>query len=675
VPVGATLDGALIHGGSIGAGASGTLAVTATPATYVDGTLSVDRRVFLAFYSRVRLTRPDITMNGELLPYLVDYVQLDDTLADPIRYAAFTLSTKRVAYHNPASLSRDSLPVQIDLWCGPPGTVMMWTAFHGTTETSQNTMPYRPRGAFKAVSDSALWANTKGCVNLPAFSGLTRGAIVKLFAESAGVTISNIDDLGGGVVNKPVDKAGMTVFELINQYGEVEGWIARATEDGTGLEVLDEDQFLEGSPIFVFDESNYFDTPQNLPNRPVTNWVLSTTVINNPTSDSGEPGSDSEIVTTTTAEAGVNGNGGQTLVITEITTNLGVETMRVVTSWDTVITPGVAATDPSFQIVSRVRTQQVWAPFDYEDAYGTPHTRPSTMLTAKHVTIEALTGIPNSMGSGYTWVQGGNYTTPYAQLIQVQTEDSLYTWGDCFLEVADTVTMGYYSPLTAGTGFTYSDGSVRNNATFIWLTIFTDKSEWTDLSADAKPRVEQKLKLQKWYPTSPATETFGLYSITTKTFAAGSNNSYAIAESTVGVDGQTSGSSVTPATGSMPGVPAGSDTVPQFSQTVVMEDFDATAASGYAKRTESPGTFDYAESVADLVQIALRRIRRECAVELVISHNAIPFLRVGDHVQITNHARSLISADAYVWAISRTAAPLNGAMRQTTTVHIPPDWI
>jgi hypothetical protein len=679
VPTGTTLDGLLLSAGSTSMGASGTLAVASTPATYADGTLSIDRHVFLAFYSRVRLTRPDVTVNGELIPQVVDVVTIDDTLADPIRYAAFALATKRVAYHDPASLSRESLPVQIDLWCGPPGTVMKWTAFHGTTETSQNSQPYRPRGSFRAVSDSATWANTKGCINLPAFSGLTRGAIIALFADSAGVTISNVGDLGGGVVNKPVDKAGMTVFELINQYGEVEGWIARATEDGKGLEVLDEDQFLEGSPIFVFDESNYFDTPQNLPNRPVTNWVLSTTEINNPVSDSGDPGSDSEMVTTTTAVGGVNGTGGQTLVVTEITTNLGVEIRRVVTSWDTVPTPGVTATGPSFQIVSRVNTSQVWAPFTYEDADGTPHTRPSTMLTERHVTTELLTGIPAAV-SGYTWVQGGSYSQPYAQLLQVQTQDYRYTWGDCFLTFSDSVTMGYYSPLNSvdnsyGGPWTYSDGSKRLHPNYIWLTIFTDRSDWTDLSADAQPRVEQKLSISKWYLTSPGVESFGPYSVTTKTYSAGSNNSYAIAESTVDSDGQSSGSTLTGSTGSMPGIPTGSSTVPQFSQTVVMEDFDATAASGYTKRTESPGTMDYAESVTDLIQIALRRIRRECAVELAVSHNAVPFLRVGDHVQITNHARSLVSADAYVWAISRTAAPLNGAMRQTTTLRIPPDWI
>jgi hypothetical protein len=120
---------------------------------------------------------------------------------------------------------------------------------------------------------------------------------------------------------------------------------------------------------------------------------------------------------------------------------------------------------------------------------------------------------------------------------------------------------------------------------------------------------------------------------------------------------------------------AGSSTIPQFAQTVMLVTFDATLASGYTKITSSPGAIDFAENEDELLAIARRRVRRACADTIDIPHPCIPFLRCGDHVQVTNHARSLSKKDGYVTKIKRTADVTNGSMRQVTTVAIPPTWV
>lgn len=307
MPIAASVSGTLTRVAAGGSAASGTLSVIGYAVNPASGTLEVDRTLFLAFYSRVRLCRPDVYVDAELMANLVDTVEIDESLDDPVRYATFTLSDKRSAFFDPATLSNGERAVAIDLWSGPPGSVLKWeNAFIGNTETSTNTMPYRPRGAFRAVSLSAKWADRLGCLNIPAMSGLTRGAILAAFFASAGVPIANAGSLGGAVVTKKIDITG-TPFDLVKEFGEIEGWLPRATLDGTGLEVISEDTILDGSPIFAFDESNTFDVPETTPDRPVTDWILSTTHI---TDDPASPAVTAAAGGSTSTTAPAAGGGG-----------------------------------------------------------------------------------------------------------------------------------------------------------------------------------------------------------------------------------------------------------------------------------------------------------------------------------------------------------------------------
>jgi hypothetical protein len=347
MPIAASVSGTLTRIAAGGSPALGTLSVIGYATNPALGTLSVDRTVFLAFYARVRLNRADLYIDDELMLNLVDTVELDSSLADPIDYATFTLSDKRSAYFDPATVSRGAAPVSIDLWAGPPGSVLNWeNAFVGQMETSTNTMPYRPRGVFKAVSLAALWANTIACLQLPPMAGLTRGQIIAALCASVGIPLSNAGTLGGGIVTKPQD-INETPFQAIMDIGECEGWLARATADGTGLEVISEDHILDGAPVFAFDESNTFDMPETTPDRPVTDWILSTTQI---TTDPPIPmtGGAAASGSTVTTSGGGSAPSAPPMPPTLLTSTGGSPT---ITGSGTAWTTSVSASSSTFSIV------------------------------------------------------------------------------------------------------------------------------------------------------------------------------------------------------------------------------------------------------------------------------------------------------------------------------------
>jgi hypothetical protein len=615
-----------------GSPALGTLSVTGYAANPALGTLAVDRTLFLAFAnSRVRLTRPDVLINDELMENLVDTVKLDSSLDDPVNYAAFTLSDKRSAFFDPATVSAGAQPVEVDLWAGPPGGVVKWQAFEGLMETCQNTMPYRPRGAFKAVGMASLWANLQGCLSIPAMAGLTRGQIIDKFAQSAGVSIANAAQIGGAIVTKALDLNG-TPFDLIQKWGELEGWRARATLDGTGLEIINEDRMLEGAPVFAFDESNTYDVPESTPDRPVTDWILSGTQM--------ALAADStlgQIVTTVEGAAYVVGVSLDSSTVTEITTDSGVEIKRVVSQYATVAWPGFSIVPDSYQLVSRVTTERTFAPYTYSPPNGgLPIQIPSTQLLKLVTTTETLSGVPECTSGGVPWVQGGSWSQDWAVFLMTGRVTETFAYdtsegGDpCFCVQDTVVTESYYSPLDAF-GIAYPDGSIRHNGYYMWQETARLDTRWNNNS--------------------------DVNVIGTSAWSGSPTESY--------VTKYTTGTAV---------APVGSSTTPQFSQQVMVAEFDATDASGYSKLTGTE-TIDFAENIDELDSIARRRIRRACSDQLAIPHNAIPYLREGDHVLVTNHARSLVNVDAYVYSIERTDEVTNAAQRQVTTVNIPPSWI
>ena len=645
MPIAASVSGTLTRVAAGGSPALGTLSVTGYATNPALGTLSIDRTVFLAFYARVRSCRPDVLINSELMKNLVDTVTLDWALTDPVNYAQFTLSDKRTAFFDPATVVDGAVPVEIDLWAGPPGGVLSWQAFVGLTETCQNTMPYRPRGVIKAVGLASLWANTQGCLSIPAMSGLTRGQIIDLFAQSAGVVIANAAAAGGAIVTKALDLSGMTPFDLIQKWGELEGWFARTTDDGTGLEIISEDHMMDGAPVFSFDESNTFDVPESTPNRPVTDWILSGTQMVMATSAE---------VTTVTTQSTTDSEGHESTTVTTVTTWNGVEVYRAVTQTQYYANlPGVPGTGPG-ELTTYTTVVTNYQPVEAIGPSGLGVMVPSTQILSRITTITDPNSTPQcDVGTGFLWADGTQRVDSIAGssvIAETISETFIYPGGGagtgCAIPEHVTVTTSGYSPLKAGTGFIYADGSERADTSF--------KSYETS-------RVDEQ-----WLPIGT-----GL-GFPPDAIATGYNHLVATS-AFAGKPTETYQATFTASDADTPPAP-GSATTPQYSQQVMVAEFDATDASGYSKLTQTE-TIDFAESVAELNSIARRRIRRACSDQLAIPHNEIPYLKVGDHVAVTNHARSLVNVDAYVYSIERTNDTLNAAARQVTTVNIPPTWI
>ena len=353
------------------------------------------------------------------------------------------------------------------------------------------------------------------------------------------------------------------------------------------------------------------------------------------------------IVTTVTSSPGIDAN-----TIVESTTDSGVEIKSVVTQYETVTLLGVSTYSPAMRMTSRITIESNWEPY-----VGPLGTQPSTLLNSRRTTTEKLTGTPivSSDTSHPAWTDG-THRAELGQIVQpVEIVDETFTWDEatCTQVSGLVVTQQPYSPLHSGSGFVYDDGSERAAIGYTMQEVKRENTFWVKLGE----RFEQHVETSQWYAVAPASwdETYGVF-----------NTAVSIVESLNGFP---------------PSPPTGSATIPQTSEEIIMAEYDATDATnttgngGYTKVTQSPSELPYPENVDELNSIAKRRIRRAMSIQYDITHNCIPFLRPGDHVALSNHARSLLGADAYVSAIKRSGVVLNGAMRQVTTVMIPPSWI
>ena len=78
-----------------------------------------------------------------------------------------------------------------------------------------------------------------------------------------------------------------------------------------------------------------------------------------------------------------------------------------------------------------------------------------------------------------------------------------------------------------------------------------------------------------------------------------------------------------------------------------------------------------AESLADLTAVARRRFRDSMSPRVTILHPALPLLKLYDVVTVTDPARELDEKVGYVSAYRLNLDPLNGGLRQETTVVFP----
>jgi hypothetical protein len=122
--------------------------------------------------------------------------------------------------------------VPIEIWHrqGPPGRTIERLKFAGAV---------RPGGAqigadglvhVQASDAAGAWAEWAVCDELPPYSGLRRGQIVRRWADAAGIV--DVDVPPGARLDLPVSIDGTKLMTLLGEFGAPEGWVFHSTPAG-----------------------------------------------------------------------------------------------------------------------------------------------------------------------------------------------------------------------------------------------------------------------------------------------------------------------------------------------------------------------------------------------------------------------------------------------------------
>jgi hypothetical protein len=649
-----------------------------------NGTLTFDRSDFMAFLDpsygtdalgRCRwggaIVRIDGTYpgDGEALEKIIGTVSITDTIDTPSPQASFAITDPRAAFYAENTLSWGERPVTIDLVSGRPGKFKSVRQFDGKTESTDTTGPYRAQGVFRAVGRGKLNADRKGCVRLPSFSGLTRGALLVAYIESAGVTVTNAGTIRGlgKTISKKVEIQGATVWEIATKLCELEGWLPRMNPDGS-IEIITVAELTSEPPIFEFKPRHFLPPMAEVPpTHPTTVYVISASVVQS------------------VNERTVTVSSWEGSTFRQITTQGGVETLRDEFEYGLVAAGGVTPGPVTYQIVKRTRTESTWARAAFAD--GRMHT--TNMLASQIVTQWALTGTPAATSHGYHWTEGGWFVESHASLIETSQVTTTNAWNPpdatfplspCTLRTQTVDTWGLFSPLwnqgTLGVHYyAYPDGQNRQGTHYTFQRTRYVSNAWGDWrTADWAhtgpflPHVENVSTIQQFVVVDTGSGQIERYQVDSidhelwqddgtgagyihtltrdyQMFAGGYGTRIlangATPSATVGMDH---------GTGPVPGPPVGSTTVAQTPMTVISKTYDYSALPfRYALTTE---TLEFAEDEADMDTVVAWRMRRLLADRVSVTAILVPQLQVGDVVTVTDPKLNLDAVRGVVFAVS-----------------------
>lgn len=648
----------------------------------VEGTLTIDDSIVTAWSDASKLNGAEIEIDGTPVPNLVDTIETEETLDDVVPTMSFTFADPKAALRNEGSLVIGEKPVTLVWRSGPPGAVENWTGFTGYTSAPRNTGPYRPRAVVKCTGILAPALRRTGCLRLGAFSGYLKGEVLALYALAAGVPLAT-GSWGTIPVLRPVDLSGVDVPSIVRRWGEAEGLRVRET-DGV-IEVLSELDVYRAAPRYTFTDANSFATDEEGPNEPTTKWTLSGFGISQEELQGG-------VTVTTTPDSGTDGEGNPWYSILVVTRDQGVELVSELTEYQTFRLGGVT---PGPNVLQRRRYTKVRTTYQQmvNPSGGTPSMLYTTRIDSRSTEVYENSAIPVANATtGNNWVDAngdpaGRYDSDHARWLKTAQVEETYLWNGseaangiraCGLKSKTVTTYGYYSPLKP-TGHVYQDGSTREAGTMVWGVV---KQEQTTIQ-DARDNVPAELLITEdrsgYYVTGHdgdlPVETYVPYErILTRYVERGGGQQY-----TKQVFAARFYGNVPPITGgvesfagTIPDPPRGSLSMPLYTEVpmqVVVE-----ASTPYQERINAE-TLEHAETMEELRLCGVMRLIRELSDTYTRDTPAIPFLRVGDPVAITDPRRNLDSVIGMVTKIKRTLTVLNGRFRQTTTISVPPTYL
>ncbi len=649
---------------------TGTATGTATPTVYVSGDATVDRATLAAWAAQVRRTTTRVLLGspGEDMARLRDAVTIDVDGASPVATATFRVTGDRCAYHAADSIATGGLPVAIRCRISTDVADADTLVFSGVTEGATNEDPYTPTATISCAGDGAEWIDAQGCIAVAAFGGYTRTEILKAFAEAAGIDDARIHGgEGSGTVYLALDLSGLSVWELARRFAEIEDWYLRVEDGDLYLLPAREVVGSDAAPVFDFTPGNYFSVREDPPVRPVTKYVLSTV---------GVP---VEILTGGTAETTTEIQGGTDALgvawetRTTTTTYNGVTTSQRIEEWRDSAIPGVTPSDVAFRLIRLTETATTWGTVDVDGV-----SLRTARLVEEMTTTSEYFSAPCRTADGYVWSDLSRHVDASATWQVTSTRLDTYTYDaeTCILANKTSRYGGWYSALASG-GETYDDGSVRAGTQYLW-TAETDNPPYKlveetyaeDLS-DTLRAVTSETVTSEWHlpPGVVGDETWGEAS-GSKTRWSTTPGSGIVSEATWGffADGSTQYASKSYA-GELPALARASADVPQY-RTVPYVLTATSDGDRYALVQATETVFD-AESLDDLTAVARRRFRDALSPRVTILHPALPLLRVYDVVTVTDPARELGEKVGYVASYRLNLDPLNGGLRQETTVVFP----
>ena len=652
---------------------SGTATVEATPSPALTGTATVDREALTAWAAQIRrtLTRVLLGEEAEDVLRLRDAVSVNVDSASPCATASFRLSDARTAYFATDTIATGGVPVSIRCRISTEGATADTLVFSGRTEGLSNEDPYVPTAAVQCAGDGAEWLDSIGCLSLAAFGGYTRAEILRQFAEAAGIDGDRIvGGDGSGTVTLALDLSGLSVWELARRFAEIEDWYPR--EEGGTLNLIPATDVVgdAANPIFDFTPSNYFSVREDPAVRPTTKHVLSTV---------GVP---EEILTGGTEETTVEIKGGTDAlgdrweIRTSTTTDNGVTVSQLIEEYRDIAIPGVTPSEIAWRLWRSEETVTDWVTVNYQGV-----TLRTSRIDEQRTTIREWYSAPCQTSNGYVWADGTRHSDDAATWRVTSESVTSYTYdtGTCLLTAKTTRIGGWYSPIVeTGSGYAYDDGTERLGAAYTYTAPAADppfalvEETYSEENSDTLKSVNSEIVNSGWRvpPGSASVEEEWGERTGSRTRWSTTPGSGVIAEATAEffADGSTQYASKVYA-GELPALARASASVPQY-RTVPLV-LTATAEGTLYAPTQKVETVWGAERIEELEAVARRRFRDEMSPRVTILHPALPLLKLYDVVTVTDPARGLDEKQGYVTAYRLNLDPLNGGLRQETTVVFP----
>lgn len=651
----ATLSGRCLVPRATTARLTGTVTLEAEPVASVTGTVTLSRAMADACLAPERHVRCLVYLGiggawvlADGLTGTVEWGRSRNVVTD---WARFTIADSRTARFHASSVAKGGVPVRIDLRVRSHWKDATKTVFVGRTLSSSNEGAMTPTATYRAEGLAGAWgkAGRRASVRQGALSGGRRGAVLKAWAQAAGLSTVGMVIPDGGSVPKAVDLVSVTGQALLDEFALVEGWSFRPRTDGT-IEIL-EAGFSAGASRFDFTPETTDSAPlEQLPDRPVTYYTLTGTTI-----DESKLGQRQ----TVTANAATPSGTAQV----SITYEGDVEVFR---TWR----EGSQLEEKRHEIVTE------WN----RTADGLPT---GQMSRRRHV----VTGWVNpecAVALGVLcWDGRYHLTQAWAWQLESEVLEEL-TWGDCSIERKTTTTRRFYAPL----GFRSNppDDCLRQDGTYRSVepgqttdALIEVAKEIVDYETDGS-ETAKRVEVWGWVPDGYE-NAVGPPSVDT------AKERYWIANVLVGAQAQgysgvsSANGGALAAAGQGSGAPRANATEPQHKTKPMQLTFEV-ADSGFPYR-EASMTIAGAQTLAEL-QVAAEVLSEEgLGTRYALQHAGIVGLEPADPVTITGalkrdsetgtaeRVRALVAKAARVDDISCSVDVKTGAFDQKTSVLVP----